>query len=133
MTWNRVGLPLGIGSVAGWAIGRQALGMPPASSKSGGADESWSPAQTVAFVAMSASASPAAPRAFVASVRTAAAGALSQASDRIRAGLLVAFPTETVYGLGARVTSRAAVLSVFACKGRPASDPHFVLYSKTGC
>jgi tRNA threonylcarbamoyl adenosine modification protein (Sua5/YciO/YrdC/YwlC family) len=100
--------------------------MPPAPSKSGGAAECWSPAQTVAFVAMSASASPAAPRAFVASVRTAAAGALSQASDRIRAGLLVAFPTETVYGLGARVTSRAAVLSVFACKGRPASDPLIV-------
>ena len=38
----------------------------------------------------------------------------------------VAFPTETVYGLGARATSGAAVRAVFAAKGRPADNPLIV-------
>ncbi len=45
-------------------------------------------------------------------------------------GRLVAFPTETVYGLGANALDRAAVARIFAAKGRPSSDPLIVhLYS----
>ena len=52
--------------------------------------------------------------------------ALSPAAERLRAGGLVAFPTETVYGLGAHALDRAAVRRVFEAKGRPASDPLIV-------
>lgn len=48
------------------------------------------------------------------------------ASDILRSGGLVAFPTETVYGLGANALDRGAVLSVFAAKGRPADNPLIV-------
>ena len=48
------------------------------------------------------------------------------ASDILRSGGLVAFPTETVYGLGANALDRDAVLSVFAAKGRPADNPLIV-------
>ena len=41
----------------------------------------------------------------------------------MRAGRLVAFPTETVYGLGADATSETAVARVYAAKGRPAFNP----------
>ena len=41
-------------------------------------------------------------------------------------GELVAFPTETVYGLGANALDREAVLSIFAAKGRPADNPLIV-------
>ncbi len=41
----------------------------------------------------------------------------------LRDGGLVAFPTETVYGLGADATSSAAVNRIFAAKGRPATNP----------
>ncbi len=41
----------------------------------------------------------------------------------LRAGGLVAFPTETVYGLGARAIDEAALLRVFAAKGRPPTHP----------
>jgi len=44
----------------------------------------------------------------------------------LRAGRLVAVPTETVYGLAADATSAAACRRVFAAKGRPASDPLIV-------
>lgn len=44
----------------------------------------------------------------------------------LRAGGLVAFPTETVYGLGADATSDAAVRKIFAAKGRPATNPLIV-------
>ena len=44
----------------------------------------------------------------------------------LRSGGLVAFPTETVYGLGADALSRPAVERVFAVKGRPRSDPLIV-------
>jgi L-threonylcarbamoyladenylate synthase len=44
----------------------------------------------------------------------------------LRAGALVAFPTETVYGLGADATNPAAVAGIFAAKGRPSSDPLIV-------
>ncbi|MCK0167729.1 L-threonylcarbamoyladenylate synthase [Jannaschia sp. S6380] len=49
-----------------------------------------------------------------------------QAADRLRRGGLVAFPTETVYGLGADATDARAVARVFAAKGRPAFNPLIV-------
>ncbi len=51
---------------------------------------------------------------------------LNQAADLLRAGQLVAFPTETVYGLGANALNKEAVLSIFAAKGRPADNPLIV-------
>ncbi len=51
---------------------------------------------------------------------------LSLAADLLRSGQLVAFPTETVYGLGADALNADAVLSVFAAKGRPADNPLIV-------
>src|SRR5688572_19220426 len=41
----------------------------------------------------------------------------------LRAGGLVAFPTETVYGLGADATNSEAVRKIYAAKGRPSSNP----------
>lgn len=46
--------------------------------------------------------------------------------ERLRSGGLVAFPTETVYGLGAIATNEEAVRRVFALKGRPAQNPLIV-------
>lgn len=46
-----------------------------------------------------------------------------QAAAAIRAGELVAFPTETVYGLGADATNEAAVARIFTAKGRPSDNP----------
>ena len=51
---------------------------------------------------------------------------IAQAASIIRAGGLVAFPTETVYGLGANAWDAAAVARIFRAKGRPASDPLIV-------
>lgn len=51
---------------------------------------------------------------------------LDAAIERIRAGGLVAFPTETVYGLGADALNEAAVRRVFEAKGRPANNPLIV-------
>ena len=48
------------------------------------------------------------------------------AAERIRAGELVAFPTETVYGLGADASNDLAVAKIFAAKGRPADHPLIV-------
>ncbi|WP_276261228.1 L-threonylcarbamoyladenylate synthase [Haloglomus litoreum] len=48
---------------------------------------------------------------------------IEAAADRIRAGGLVAYPTETVYGLGADATDPAAVERVFEAKGRDRSKP----------
>lgn len=45
---------------------------------------------------------------------------------QLQAGELVAFPTETVYGLGADATNPAAIQKVFAAKGRPADHPLIV-------
>ena len=50
----------------------------------------------------------------------------SFASDILKTGGLVAFPTETVYGLGANALDRGAVLSIFSAKGRPADNPLIV-------
>ena len=52
--------------------------------------------------------------------------ALPLAADRLARGGLVAFPTETVYGLGARADDDAAVAAIFAAKGRPADHPLIV-------
>lgn len=56
---------------------------------------------------------------------------LLQAAQRIRAGRLVAFATETVYGLGADALNPAAVARVFELKGRPLFDPLIVHVSST--
>ncbi len=50
----------------------------------------------------------------------------ARAVELLRAGRLVAFPTETVYGLGADATNPAAVARIFAAKGRPATNPLIV-------
>ena len=55
-----------------------------------------------------------------------AAKALERAAQILRAGGLVALPTETVYGLGANALDRAAVGRIFAAKQRPAWDPVIV-------
>jgi L-threonylcarbamoyladenylate synthase len=49
-----------------------------------------------------------------------------RAVELLRAGELVAFPTETVYGLGADAANPAAVARIFAAKGRPADHPLIV-------
>lgn len=51
------------------------------------------------------------------------ADAIAEAGAVLRAGGLVAFPTETVYGLGADATSDAAVASIYAAKDRPSFNP----------
>ncbi|RZK91357.1 MAG: translation factor Sua5, partial [Pedobacter sp.] len=48
------------------------------------------------------------------------------AEDLVKTDVPVAFPTETVYGLGADATRSAAVKSIFAAKGRPADNPLIV-------
>jgi L-threonylcarbamoyladenylate synthase len=63
----------------------------------------------------------------VESISSAAARiALAQAAEVIRSGGTVAFPTETVYGLGANALDPAAVGKVFLAKQRPAWDPMIV-------
>jgi L-threonylcarbamoyladenylate synthase len=49
-----------------------------------------------------------------------------QAVEVLRAGDLVVFPTETVYGLGANASDPAAVRKIFEIKGRPADHPVIV-------
>ncbi|MGE0029637.1 MAG: L-threonylcarbamoyladenylate synthase [Steroidobacteraceae bacterium] len=51
---------------------------------------------------------------------------IEEAVQRLNAGELVAFPTETVYGLGADAANPAAVARIFAAKGRPPSHPLIV-------
>lgn len=52
--------------------------------------------------------------------------AVAQAAERLRAGELVALPTETVYGLAANALDADAVARIFAAKGRPAENPVIV-------
>jgi L-threonylcarbamoyladenylate synthase len=52
--------------------------------------------------------------------------ALAHAARLLRSGQLVAFPTETVYGLGADAGNEDAVRAIFAAKGRPADHPVIV-------
>lgn len=54
------------------------------------------------------------------------AAAIERAAAVLRAGGLVAFPTETVYGLGANALDPAAVAKIFAAKGRPSYNPLIV-------
>ena len=54
------------------------------------------------------------------------AGQLARAAELIRAGKLVAFPTETVYGLGANALDAEAVARIFQAKGRPSTSPLIV-------
>jgi L-threonylcarbamoyladenylate synthase len=51
---------------------------------------------------------------------------VARAAEMIRAGKLVAFPTETVYGLGANALDAAAVEHIFTAKGRPKTSPLIV-------
>ncbi len=48
---------------------------------------------------------------------------IAQAADLLRQGLLVAFPTETVYGLGGDARNGEAVAGIYAAKGRPSFNP----------
>ena len=59
-------------------------------------------------------------------IRRPDAAALDEAGANIRIGQLVAFPTETVYGLGADATNGEAVARIFAAKGRPHFNPLIV-------
>jgi L-threonylcarbamoyladenylate synthase len=54
------------------------------------------------------------------------APSLMRAAETLRRGGLVAFPTETVYGLGVHALDRDAVRRLFAAKGRPTNDPLIV-------
>ena len=54
------------------------------------------------------------------------ADSIARAAQYLRNGQLVAFPTETVYGLGAHALDRDAVKRIFDAKGRPATDPLIV-------
>lgn len=58
--------------------------------------------------------------------RIIASADLDRALTRLHAGELVAFPTETVYGLGADACNESAVKKIFAAKGRPADHPVIV-------
>ena len=55
---------------------------------------------------------------------------IAQAAAIIRAGGLVGFPTETVYGLGANALNAEAVRTIFAAKGRPGDNPLIVHVSR---
>ena len=54
------------------------------------------------------------------------ADAMVLAAQKLMDGLLVAFPTETVYGLGADATNETAIAKIYAAKGRPADHPLIV-------
>jgi L-threonylcarbamoyladenylate synthase len=54
------------------------------------------------------------------------AAQIARAAACLRGGGLVAFPTETVYGLGAHALDRRAVARIFEAKGRPSTDPLIV-------
>jgi L-threonylcarbamoyladenylate synthase len=60
------------------------------------------------------------------SILPASETAVQRAAQLLCAGELVAFPTETVYGLGGDATSEAAVARIFAAKGRPRFNPLIV-------
>jgi L-threonylcarbamoyladenylate synthase len=51
---------------------------------------------------------------------------MARAAQSLKSGALVAFPTETVYGLGADATNAAAVARIYQVKGRPADHPLIV-------
>ena len=57
---------------------------------------------------------------------------LDRAGEIIRDGGLVAFPTETVYGLGADAFNEEAVKNIFVAKGRPQDNPLIVHIADAG-
>ena len=57
---------------------------------------------------------------------------IAHAGEIIRRGRLVAFPTETVYGLGANALDADAVRSVYEAKGRPSDNPMIVHIAEMG-
>ena len=57
---------------------------------------------------------------------------IAEAAAALREGKLVAFPTETVYGLGANALDPAAVQKIFDAKGRPSTDPLIVHIAHVG-
>ena len=57
------------------------------------------------------------------SIETPSQTTIQKAASLLREGKLVAFPTETVYGLGADATNDQAVRSIFEAKGRPSNNP----------
>jgi L-threonylcarbamoyladenylate synthase len=59
-------------------------------------------------------------------ILTADTAGIADAASLLRAGALVAFPTETVYGLGGHALDPLAVERIFVAKGRPADDPLIV-------
>ncbi len=59
-------------------------------------------------------------------IETPTAQAIDRAARHLRAGGLVALPTETVYGLGADASQREAVAAIYALKGRPPDHPLIV-------
>jgi L-threonylcarbamoyladenylate synthase len=59
-------------------------------------------------------------------VLSADADGIAEAAERLRDGALVAFPTETVYGLGGDATRDAAVARIYEAKGRPEFNPLIV-------
>jgi L-threonylcarbamoyladenylate synthase len=69
---------------------------------------------------------PQAPQILRCGTPVATAAAIRRAVAAIKRGKLVAFPTETVYGLGADAFNRRAVRAVFKAKGRPADNPLIV-------
>ncbi len=62
-------------------------------------------------------------------LRPADAEGIKAGAAALRAGKLVAFPTETVYGLGADATNDDAVAAIFAAKGRPSFNPLIVHFT----
>jgi L-threonylcarbamoyladenylate synthase len=60
------------------------------------------------------------------------ASEIERAARALRSGRLVAFPTETVYGLGAVATNDRAVAAIFAAKGRPRFNPLIVHVTDAG-
>jgi L-threonylcarbamoyladenylate synthase len=57
------------------------------------------------------------------SIETPSQNTIQKAASLLREGKLVAFPTETVYGLGADATDDRAVRAIFEAKGRPSNNP----------
>ena len=68
-------------------------------------------------------------RGMTAATRLLPASAVDEAAALLRGGALVAFPTETVYGLGADATNGRAVAAIFAAKGRPRFNPLICHYA----
>jgi L-threonylcarbamoyladenylate synthase len=57
---------------------------------------------------------------------------ISEAASKLKLGNLVAFPTETVYGLGADATNKDAIARIYKVKGRPVGHPLIVHISSIG-